>query len=57
MITTDRQDTIETRNDMAKAVLSVLLAAMQSDDPVVGDVVETTIAAVTELLTVPETVA
>ena len=33
----ERSDMIETRADMAKAVLDVLLAAMQSDDPIVPD--------------------
>lgn len=49
----DRSDLIETRANMAKAVLDVLLAAMQSDDPIVPDLVERTIAAATELLSVP----
>lgn len=52
-----RADLIETRADMAKAVLDVLLAAMQSDDPIVPDLVERTISAATELLSIPEVVA
>jgi len=53
----DRSDLIETRADMAKAVLDVLLAAMQADDPIVPDLVERTISAATELLSIPEVVA
>ncbi len=49
----DRSNLIETRADMAKAVLDVLLAAMQSDDPILPDLVERTISAVSELLSVP----
>lgn len=49
----DRSNLIETRADMAKAVLDVLLAAMQSDDPIVPDLVERAIYAASELLSVP----
>lgn len=49
----ERSNLIETRADMAKAVLDVLLAAMQSDNPIVPDLVERTIYAASELLSVP----
>ena len=53
----DRSDLIETRADMAKAVLDVLIAAMQADNPIVPELVEKTISAAIELLSVPEVVA
>ena len=53
----DRADLIETRADMAKAVLDALLSAMQADNPIVPDLVEKTISAAIELLSVPEVVA
>lgn len=57
MNTQDRSDLIETRADMAKAVLDVLLSAMQADNPIVPELVEKTISAAIELLSVPEVVA
>lgn len=57
MNTQDRADLIETRADMAKAVLDVLIAAMQADNPIVPELVEKTISAAIELLSVPEVVA
>lgn len=57
MSTQDRADMIETRAGMAKAVLDVLLAAMQSDDSIVPDLIEKTICAATELLSIPKVVA
>ena len=47
-----RADKIETRAGMAKTVLDVLMIALDSDDPPTGDLVQKTISAATELLTV-----
>ena len=43
-------DRLTRRTHQTKAVLTSLLAAMQSDDPLLGDVVEDTIWAAVELL-------
>jgi len=53
----ERSDLIESRADMAKAVLDVVLMAIDSDSPPVDEVVTKTIWAATELLSVPEVVA
>jgi len=45
-------DKIETRADMAKTVLDVLLIALDSDDPPAGELIQKAIGAATELLTV-----
>ena len=47
-----RADRIETRADMAKTVLDVLMIALDSDDPPAGDLIQKAIGAATELLTV-----
>lgn len=53
----ERSELMERRADMANAVLNVLMMAMESDCPPLDGVVNKTIWAVTELLSVPETVA
>ncbi len=52
-----RFDLIETRGMMAKTVLDILLIAMSEDSPPTENAIINTIWAVTELLSVPETVA
>jgi hypothetical protein len=53
----ERSDMIESRADMAKAVLNILLVAMESDSPPDDGTVNKAIWAATELLSVVEVVA
>lgn len=48
----ERFDAIETRNAMARAVLDVLLMALDSEGPPTADIIERTISAASELLAV-----
>lgn len=52
-----RADQIETRADMAKTVLNILLIAMEDDSPPVPGEVNKAISAAIELLSVAEIVA
>ena len=47
-----RSDKIETRADLAKTVLDVLMIALDSDSPPTGELIQKAIGAATELLTV-----
>lgn len=57
MTAQERSDLIESRAMMAKSVANTLLAAMQSDCPVVGSTVQEVIWSISELLSVTEIVA
>lgn len=53
----DRNNMIETRANMAKSVLDVLLVAMENDSPPTEEAICKTISAACELLSVAEVVA
>lgn len=53
----ERSDLIETRADMAKSVLDVLLASMENESPPTDGVVNKVVSAAIELLSVTEIVA
>jgi len=57
MSTQDRSDLIETRADMARTVLNILLIAMEDDSPPAEGEINKAISAAIELLSVPEVVA
>lgn len=53
MTPADRSDMINSlmlRNEQAKAILEILLMAMQSDSPPAGDIVDSAISAATSIL-------
>lgn len=52
-----RADLIESRTEMARAVLNILLIAMADDSPPVEGEINKAISAAIELLSVPEVVA
>jgi len=52
-----RADLIETRADMAKSILDILLVAIENDSPPNEETISKAISAASELLSVPEAVA